>query len=42
MVLMTFGLTSSIKILPTSAWISAIKQRFLLEQPEIRVMHEGE
>ncbi|RUT08493.1 hypothetical protein DSM106972_016610 [Dulcicalothrix desertica PCC 7102] len=34
MLLMTFGLTSSIKVLPPKAWISAIKQRFLLEQQD--------
>lgn len=34
MLLMTFGLRSSIKVLPPLAWISAIKQRFLLEQQD--------
>jgi predicted RNA binding protein with dsRBD fold (UPF0201 family) len=31
---MTFGLTSSIRVLRPKAWINAIKQRFLLEQQD--------
>lgn len=34
MLLMTFGLTSSIRVLPPKAWISAIEERFLLEQQD--------
>lgn len=34
MLLMTFGLASSIKVLPPQAWISAIKERYLLEQQD--------
>jgi hypothetical protein len=32
--LMTFGLTSSIRVLPPKAWVSAIIERFLLEQQD--------
>lgn len=31
---MTFGLTSSVKVLPPTAWISAVRERYLLEQQD--------